>query len=247
MPPPPGLGCESCASCACDPSLITSSPPSLAPRVPRLQGSKVVVTVKGGQRFQGILGSGTSQGEVSIALRQAQLLGDAEAPVKASLVILARDLVELEAVDVSLEPRTAERDTFKTDTDITGVGGDQREKQLQAWGGDSGGGGIEDSSNGGMSLGQDRGGSNRPWDQFATNERLFGATTDYDEEIYTTKLDRTGADYRAREQRAAQLEREILKVSPVSLKVRNRPNRTTRRELATTWRTTRTWQRSAVQ
>lgn len=63
-----------------------------------------------------------------------------------------------------------------------------------------------------MSLDEDRTGPNRSWDQFATNERLYGTRTDYHEEIYTTKLDRSGADYRAREQRAAQLEREILKV-----------------------------------
>lgn len=176
-----------------------------------MQGAKVVATVKGGLRYQGILSAATGQGEFSVALRQAQLVGDPQAPLKASLLILARDLQELQAFDISLEQRTSERDAFKTDTDITGVLGDKREKELQAWGGD---GGIEDGI-GGMSLDEDRSGANRSWDQFATNERLYGTKTDYHEEIYTTKLDRSGADYRAREQRAAQLEREILKVRPL--------------------------------
>lgn len=98
-----------------------------------------------------------------------------------------------------------------------------RERQLQAWGADdSGVGALEDttSNGGGASPGpgpgavQNRGvtGSNGQWDQFATNEKLYGLKTDYNEEFYTTKLDRSGADYRQREQKAAQLEREILKV-----------------------------------
>lgn len=92
---------------------------------------------------------------------------------------------------------------FKTDTDITGIGL-TRKKPLQAWTG-----GDEIVTN--NSLEQDLS-NGRSWDQFKANERLTGGKTDYHEDIYTTKLDRTGSDYRAREQRAAQLEREILKV-----------------------------------
>lgn len=51
------------------------------------------------------------------------------------------------------------------------------------------------------------------WDQFATNDRITGTKTNYHEDIYTTKLDRSGPDFRARESRAAQLEKEILNVS----------------------------------
>lgn len=51
--------------------------------------------------------------------------------------------------------------------------------------------------------------NNTSWDQFAANERLFGVRTDFDEEIYTTKLDRSGSDYKAREQQAIQIANEI--------------------------------------
>lgn len=59
--------------------------------------------------------------------------------------------------------------------------------------------GIEDSLHNGRA----------GWDQFAANEKLFGVTTDFDEELYTTKLDRTGSDFKAREQQAIQIANEI--------------------------------------
>ncbi|KAJ2462444.1 poly(A)-binding protein binding protein, partial [Coemansia sp. RSA 2322] len=51
--------------------------------------------------------------------------------------------------------------------------------------------------------------SGKGWDQFATNEQLFGLTTDFDEEIYTTRLDRTRADYKSREREAIRIAHEI--------------------------------------
>ncbi|KAL7423444.1 Farnesyl pyrophosphate synthetase [Cryptotrichosporon argae] len=51
---------------------------------------------------------------------------------------------------------------------------------------------------------------NVPWDQFETNERLFGAKTDYEDELYTTKLDRSAPDYRRREREADRLAGEIM-------------------------------------
>lgn len=47
------------------------------------------------------------------------------------------------------------------------------------------------------------------WDQFAANEEKFGLKSDYHEEIYTTSLDRTSANYRQSEARAARIAREI--------------------------------------
>jgi PAB1-binding protein PBP1 len=51
------------------------------------------------------------------------------------------------------------------------------------------------------------------WDQFETNEKLFGVVTDYQEEIYTTKLDTASSDFRLREREAARLAKEIEKVT----------------------------------
>ena len=47
------------------------------------------------------------------------------------------------------------------------------------------------------------------WDQFAANEKKFGITTDYKDEIYTTILDKSGNDFKKREQDAARIAKEI--------------------------------------
>lgn len=55
--------------------------------------------------------------------------------------------------------------------------------------------------------------TNKPWDQFEANKKLFGLKSDYDEEIYTTKLDRNKPDYKEREKAAIKIANEILRVS----------------------------------
>jgi PAB1-binding protein PBP1 len=180
-------------------------------------------------------------------LRQAVNLSSNDSTPKSSLIINAKDLLEVEATDVVLDPAStsssssnsaaakANQDSFRTDTDISGLPPPSRprERDLQAWSAGAegwGAGGIEDSASngiGGLSLDDDfskstngkqrggaaAGGGGGAWDQFAANERMYGLKTDYNEEIYTTKLDRNTKDFKDREARAAQLEREILKVS----------------------------------
>lgn len=47
------------------------------------------------------------------------------------------------------------------------------------------------------------------WDQFAANERLFGVRTHFDENEYTTRLDRNAKDFKEKERIAEQLAAEI--------------------------------------
>lgn len=47
------------------------------------------------------------------------------------------------------------------------------------------------------------------WDQFKTNEKQFGLKSDYDENIYTTSIDRSHPDYRRREAEALRIAQEI--------------------------------------
>lgn len=47
------------------------------------------------------------------------------------------------------------------------------------------------------------------WDQFAANEKLFGVKSDYDENIYTTTLDRSHPEYQRLEAAAAKIAAEI--------------------------------------
>lgn len=51
--------------------------------------------------------------------------------------------------------------------------------------------------------------SDGSWDQFAANEALFGLKTDYDENIYTTSIDRSHPKYQQRLAEADKLARDI--------------------------------------
>lgn len=48
----------------------------------------------------------------------------------------------------------------------------------------------------------------RGWDQFETNATLFGVTSTFDEELYTTKLEK-GPQMRELEKQAMKIAREI--------------------------------------
>lgn len=105
---------------------------------------------------------------------------------------------------------------FRTDTDISRSTPLGQERPLQPWSNDafsSGGGGDTDldTFGSGPSLGGNHG-SKKTWDQFAENEKRFGTRSDFDEELYTTRLDRSGKDFREKERRAERLANEILGV-----------------------------------
>ncbi|KAK3722777.1 poly(A)-binding protein binding protein [Vermiconidia calcicola] len=80
----------------------------------------------------------------------------------------------------------------------------QRPRELQRW--DAGG---DSSIN--MSL-EDSGSAG--WDQFAVNERMYGVQSSYDENIYTTQINRNDPSYRQREAEAARIAREIEGSAP---------------------------------
>ncbi len=97
--------------------------------------------------------------------------------------------------------------SFRTDSAISGAR-TQGERPLQRWQSDAPAnldGALESarmkSSNGGV------------WDQFAENERLFGLKTDYNDEIYTTKINTSHPDYR---QRLADAERKARDITSVA-------------------------------
>lgn len=51
--------------------------------------------------------------------------------------------------------------------------------------------------------------SHESWDQFSVNEKLFGCKTDFDEELYTTSLDRSTPEFKRLEKDAERIAREI--------------------------------------
>jgi hypothetical protein len=91
---------------------------------------------------------------------------------------------------------------FRTDSAISG-NRVQGERPLQKWVPDSPAaveGSLESTASKSKGV---------PWDQFAENERRFGIRTDYDENIYTTTIDKTHPNYKQRVAEADRLAREI--------------------------------------
>ena len=87
---------------------------------------------------------------------------------------------------------------FRTDTDISKNMG-IRGKPLQRW----------EPAETDVDLSLENTTSTTGWDQFEANARLFGATSSYDENIYTTRIDRSDPTYKRKEAQAARIAREI--------------------------------------
>ncbi|KAK6072446.1 LsmAD domain-containing protein [Seiridium cupressi] len=100
---------------------------------------------------------------------------------------------------------------FRTDAAISGnrAGG---ERVLQRWQPDSSPSNLDDSL--------EKSGSRDKWDQFKTNEKLFGLKTDYDENIYTTQIDKNHPKYRERlaqaDRKAKEIESSVATTSHVA-------------------------------
>lgn len=88
---------------------------------------------------------------------------------------------------------------FKTDSDIS-ANTAYRERELLRWQPDE----VPDVS-GGLEVTSGSG----AWDQFETNERLFGVRSEFDENVYTTELNRDHPDYPRRAATAARIAAEI--------------------------------------
>ncbi|KAI6249872.1 hypothetical protein HI914_01067 [Erysiphe necator] len=91
--------------------------------------------------------------------------------------------------------------TFRTDVAISG-GRYQCERTLQRWVSDT-----PDESDGSLETSLNK--QSGTWDQFAENKRLFGLTTDYNENIYTTAIDRNHPQYK---QRVAEADRKAKEI-----------------------------------
>lgn len=95
--------------------------------------------------------------------------------------------------------------TFRIDADI-GVNTGIRQRDLQPWvpGEDV----DADLSLEGTAKVKSPG-RGAEWDQFEANERLYGVKSDYDENLYTTTIDRTTPLYKQRAAEAERIAREI--------------------------------------
>jgi len=113
---------------------------------------------------------------------------------------------------------------FRTDTEISQTGsGPRAQRELQAWQAPADGpaGAPHNGARDDATFGP--GATGGSWDQFTANEQMFGVTASFDEDVYTTKLDRNAPDFKERERKAQQIANEIMGVS--TLQFRSSPSR----------------------
>ena len=97
--------------------------------------------------------------------------------------------------------------SFRTDSAISGSR-NQGERTLQRWVPDA-----PEDVDGSLESNRTKSSGGAGWDQFAENERRFGLTTDYDENIYTTTIDKSHPQYKQRLAEAERKAREIERSS----------------------------------
>ncbi|KAF8638303.1 hypothetical protein AX17_002323 [Amanita inopinata Kibby_2008] len=170
-----------------------------------LTGTTIVLSTKTAQRYEGVVFSTTGEGDTAgVTLKDVKEVTNLGAPLKEHLFIASTNIDTWSSGPADVKPSNG--DTFRTDTDISQKKGLLRERELQAW--------LPGADVPNMTLGQtdDTFGAmaNAGWDQFAVNEKLFGVKTNFDEDVYTTRLDRSAADFKERERKAQRLANEIM-------------------------------------
>ncbi|KAI9835570.1 MAG: hypothetical protein M1819_002021 [Sarea resinae] len=183
-------------------------------------GLDASITVKNGDKFTGIFSGATLEtNETSYVLKMVKKVkavgkeqangvtdgsdeylgtGDSHA-----MTFEIRDVIDLAVEGASLTQTQSKSQNgmaskFKTDSDISGNFA-MPVRNLQRW---------EPADDSGLDLSLESGG-NTGWDQFEANERLYGVKSDYDENIYTTAIDRSNPLYKQRAAEAERIAREI--------------------------------------
>eukprot|EP01122_Echinamoeba_exundans_P010903 TRINITY_DN4188_c0_g1_i1.p1 TRINITY_DN4188_c0_g1~~TRINITY_DN4188_c0_g1_i1.p1 ORF type:complete len:773 (+),score=118.78 TRINITY_DN4188_c0_g1_i1:23-2341(+) len=178
-------------------------------------GQRVSVLLRDGSKWEGLFHNAgplgdSDAGQLNVELSMAvQVSSAAQSTIdtlqiipKSSLSFSDADLVSVTAKGISADP-TGPRGVvgFQTDSEISSsVHG--KERTLQSWADISEAdiarvGGLGDDS------------SIAGWDQFEVNKREYGVQTTYNEELYTTSLDRGSEFYKQKEAEAARLAAEI--------------------------------------
>ncbi|KAF2155605.1 hypothetical protein K461DRAFT_290621 [Myriangium duriaei CBS 260.36] len=183
-------------------------------------GLDAALNLKNGERFLGVFSGASSQnGETRYHLKMVRkttvsapqqsddtpqaspLVGEGE---DFAMAFDMNDTVDLSVAGVNLgtsQARAANGSAFKTDTEISG-NLDLRERVLQKWEP-----GPDEKVD--LSLGNDTGYGQGGWDQFAANEKLYNVRSDYNEDLYTTTIDKSNPRYKQVAEQAERLAREI--------------------------------------
>jgi hypothetical protein len=179
-----------------------------------LVGQRVTVFLYDGAIFEGTLDSfQTDPNEFSLILRMATMLRPGreviDATIKAGVTfelmnIRFDDMAELKSSGDKSD-RSDKSGGIGTDSAISKKKNSSdlgKERELHRW--------QPEMAPSADSLTFGTGSSSTNWDQFATNEKLFGLKTDFREDLYTTTLDRNSPHIRAHEAKAERIAKEIM-------------------------------------
>ncbi|KAI4381840.1 hypothetical protein MLD38_007874 [Melastoma candidum] len=186
-----------------------------------LIGHHVEIQVKNGSVYTGIFHAANVDRDFGIILKMAHLTKDMSAQLQnthtdslgkafsKTLIVPAKDLVQIVAKDVSVtrdeisnEYQSERQRELLIDSYISRARPDDMERELKPWVPEDNDPHCAELEN----LFDDH--WKRGWDQFEVNEALFGVKSTFNEELYTTKLER-GPRMRQLELEASRIAKEI--------------------------------------
>ncbi|KAI0787704.1 hypothetical protein C8Q74DRAFT_1366536 [Fomes fomentarius] len=194
-----------------NPSIPDPSHARILAQISGLTGTTVTISTKTNSRLEGVVLSTNAEGDTTgVTLKDVKEVSNPGAPLRETFFIAATNIQDWSSGPADAKiPNGA--DSFKTDTDISKTAG-RRERELQVWQSDgtdsSAPPAAPSATKDEVTFGLGANGSS--WDQFAVNEKLFGVKAGFDEDAYTTKLDRNAPDFKEKERKAAQIANEIL-------------------------------------
>ncbi|CAE7731851.1 atxn2, partial [Symbiodinium microadriaticum] len=183
--------------------LVNISPPFVTIRL-RLSPTQASTFYSHAVMYEGTFHSCALDSDYSITLKTARRLpsesNNKSGEVIDMLVISGKDFLQVSAMNVPPPSRESEgRKGFATDAEISGRD-TESSRDLVPWNADGSYGqelgGLEDGHNDGK------------WDQFAVNEQKYGVSSTFNEEYYTTPLDKSSIPAEKREE-ADQIARQI--------------------------------------
>ncbi|GJJ08697.1 hypothetical protein Clacol_002916 [Clathrus columnatus] len=238
-PPPAASSTHSLPSSSTLSVSASAAAPDTPLPPPTLIGQSIIITTRTGQRYQGALVAvpPAADAEAVIVLKDVRDLASSTPNhvTKDNFNLAVGSIVHwsnpssANGLKMSLNGNSNE---FRTDGDISQTGNasvrrfinnasgatsGSEGRDLQAWQPDattsySGSGFPAHSHLRGdeATFGPGAAPPNGSWDQFAANERMFGVKTSFNEELYTTKLDRNTPDFKERERKAMAIAQEIM-------------------------------------
>ncbi|KAJ4405413.1 poly(A)-binding protein binding protein [Neurospora sp. IMI 360204] len=185
------------------------------------EGQRVRITLASGSEFEGTYANAQDPNTCRLTtVTQKKLPNSAEmngAPRKeqGTMTFQKKDIVDACPLLINNlgksdgKPTNGNRSSFRTDAAISNSRFGN-ERTLHRW--------VPDSTDG-LDDSLEKTNTSGTWDQFAANERLFGLKTDYDENIYTTTIDKSHPQYKERMAAAERKAREIERSAPVTAHV----------------------------